>query len=91
MNGIIDNGSYHDAYLEGINVTYEYNDFGALRTGSNGTLIKDRSANTIVRYNDFSGPGYMLMLENTENYQYTVLAAVASRFSGVCLQERIQQ
>ena len=49
-------GSYleHNVYCEANGITYEYNDFGPLRSGSAGAELKDRSAGAVIAYNYFS-------------------------------------
>jgi hypothetical protein len=72
-NHIYDNGkedSYleHNTYLEGINTVYEFNRYGALRSGSRGGALKDRGAGTIIRYNSICGGARLLDLVETQNY-----------------------
>ncbi|MCF6300753.1 MAG: right-handed parallel beta-helix repeat-containing protein, partial [Proteobacteria bacterium] len=50
-NGIVDRILEHNTYTSGIDVTYQYNRFGPLRTGAGGNNLKDRSAGLVVRYN----------------------------------------
>ena len=46
----------HNTYCEANFITYEFNRYGALRSGAGGNNLKDRSANCVVRYNwIFSG------------------------------------
>ncbi len=42
----------HNIYVESDGAIYQYNRFGPLRKGCHGTMIKDRSAGTIIRYNE---------------------------------------
>ena len=50
-----DNGwSEHNVYVECDRVVYQYNRFGPLRPGCHGVMIKDRSAGTVIRYNEFA-------------------------------------
>ncbi len=42
----------HNVYIESDGAVYQYNRFGPLRAGCHGTMIKDRSAGTIIRYNE---------------------------------------
>ncbi|MCX6381943.1 MAG: Ig-like domain repeat protein [Armatimonadetes bacterium] len=42
----------HNIYIESDGAVYQYNRFGPLRAGCHGTMIKDRSAGTIIRYNE---------------------------------------
>lgn len=55
-NHIFDNGNpgsafHHNTYTSGIGIVYQFNRFGALRTGADGNNLKDRSAGLVVRYN----------------------------------------
>jgi len=50
-NGIVGSAFQHNNYTAAIGITFQYNRFGALRTGANGNNLKDRSAGTVVRYN----------------------------------------
>ncbi len=50
-NGIVGSAFQHNNYTAAISITFQYNRFGALRTGANGNALKDRSAGTVVRYN----------------------------------------
>ncbi len=42
----------HNIYVESDGAVYQYNRFGPLRAGCHGAMIKDRSAGTIIRYNE---------------------------------------
>jgi len=48
-------GSYyeHNAYIQAIDTLYEGNFFGAVRSGAEGSTLKDRAASTTARYNYF--------------------------------------
>ena len=55
-NSIYDNGNVgsifeHNTYTEALGITYQFNRFGALRSGAGGNNLKDRSAGLVVRYN----------------------------------------
>lgn len=50
-NGIVGSAFQHNNYTAAIGITFQYNRFGALRTGANGNNLKDRSAGLVVRYN----------------------------------------
>lgn len=41
----------HNAYTEALGMIYQFNRFGALRSGAGGNNLKDRSAGLVVRYN----------------------------------------
>jgi hypothetical protein len=71
-NYIYDNGNVarifeHNTYTAGINVTYQYNRFGPLRSGAGGNNLKDRSAGLKVRYNWIESGNRQLDLVDAED------------------------
>ncbi len=71
-NWILDNGiegSYyqHNTYTAAIYLTYQFNRFGALRTGCGGNNLKDRSAGLVVRYNWIEDGNRQLDLVDAED------------------------
>lgn len=54
-NGISGSILQHNNYTAAINITFQYNRFGPLRSGSSGVNLKDRSAGLVVRYNWIEG------------------------------------
>jgi len=71
-NHIYDNGNVgrifeHNTYTAGINVTYQYNRFGPLRSGAEGNNLKDRSAGLVVRYNWIESGNRQLDLVDAED------------------------
>ena len=72
-NGTINNFSVHNTYLEGINTVYQFNKYGPLRAGANGSGMKDRGAGTVIRYNSIQGGGHLIDLVETSNYVATIL------------------
>ena len=66
-NGV--SGSYleHNSYCEVNGITYEYNDYGPLRSGSQGAELKDRSAGTVISYNYFTPAATILDLVDAED------------------------
>lgn len=56
----------HNAYTESDGIVYEGNRFGPLREAALGTNIKDRSADTIIRYNWVEGGNRALDLVEPE-------------------------
>jgi len=50
--GVTNGYAEHNIYIESDGAVYQYNKFGPLRAGCHGTMIKDRSAGTIIRYNE---------------------------------------
>jgi hypothetical protein len=68
-NGTVASTQQHNSYVEGINVTYQYNKYGPLRSSSAGGGLKDRGAGTIIRYNWLEGGGHLIDLVEAQNYQ----------------------
>ena len=71
-NHIYDNGNTgslfeHNSYTAAINITYQYNWFGPLRSGASGNNLKDRSAGLVVRYNWIEGGNRQLDLVEGED------------------------
>lgn len=54
-NGIVGSIFQHNNYTAAINITFQYNRFGPLRSGAPGVNLKDRSAGLVVRYNWIEG------------------------------------
>ncbi len=50
-NGNVGSAFHHNTYTSAQGIVYQYNRFGALRTGADGNNLKDRSAGLLVRYN----------------------------------------
>ena len=76
-NYIYDNGNVgsiyeHNTYTECINITYQYNRFGPLRSGAGGNNLKDRSAGLVVRYNWIESGNRQLDLVDAEGSQVLV-------------------
>ena len=65
-------GSYleHNSYCEVNGITYQYNEYGPLRSGSAGAELKDRSAGTVIRDNYFSPAAAILDLVDAEDSNY---------------------
>ncbi|MBK8504164.1 MAG: polysaccharide-degrading enzyme [Saprospiraceae bacterium] len=71
-NYIYDNGNdgsiyEHNTYTAAINITYQFNRFGSLRTGAGGNNLKDRSAGLVVRYNWIESGNRQLDLVDAED------------------------
>lgn len=66
-NGVSGSAFYHNSYTAGINITFQYNRFGSMRSGANGNALKDRSAGTIVRYNWIEGGNRQLDLVEADD------------------------
>lgn len=65
-NGTPNGASEHNIYTEGVNFTFQYNLLGPLRPTSLGANLKDRSAGTVIRYNDIYGGGHLLDLVHAQ-------------------------
>ena len=66
-NGIENSIYQHNTYTAGINITYQYNRFGALRDGAGGNNLKDRYAGLVVRYNWLESGNRQLDLVDAED------------------------
>jgi len=51
----VSNDRHHNIYTEAVGMVIQYNDLGPLRQGSLGSILKDRSAGTVIRYNRIAG------------------------------------
>lgn len=52
IQGLSNGYAEHNIYIESDGAVYQYNRFGPLRPGCHGVMIKDRSAGTVIRYNE---------------------------------------
>ena len=52
-NGQVSSYSVHGLYIQAIGATYQYNRFGPMATGAEGTTLKERVAGSVIRYNWF--------------------------------------
>ena len=66
-NGVPNQYLEHNVYSEAVGITYQYNNFGPLRAGAQGSNLKDRSAGTVIRYNYFAPGGHILDLVDPED------------------------
>ena len=71
-NGIDGSFYEHNTYTAAIDITYEYNRFGPLRSGALGNNLKDRSAGLVVRYNWIESGNRQLDLVDAEDSQVLV-------------------
>ncbi len=71
-NGIVGRIYEHNTYTAAINITYQFNRFGPLRTGADGNNLKDRSAGLVVRYNWIESGNRQLDLVDAEDSQVLV-------------------
>jgi hypothetical protein len=67
-NGESGNQGQHNIYTEAQGVTFEYNYVGSLAANAGANILKDRSSNTVIRYNYFYGgnSGHILDLVESE-------------------------
>lgn len=65
-NGIPRSVYEHNVYSEANGITFEHNYLGNLRKGAFGNNLKDRSANTVIRYNYIDGGNRLLDLVDSE-------------------------
>lgn len=66
-NGNSGSAFEHNNYTAAIGITFQYNRFGPLRSGSVGVGLKDRSAGTVIRYNWIEGGNRNLDLVDGED------------------------
>lgn len=66
-NGIVGSILQHNNYTAAINITFQYNRFGPLRSGAPGVNLKDRSAGLVVRYNWIEGGNRTIDMVNGED------------------------
>lgn len=74
-NAVIGNESRHQAYLQGIDITVQFNYFGQMRTTASavapGNQLKTRAAGLVVRYNYFlNGARAIDMVEAEEHITF---------------------
>jgi len=50
-NGVVDSYYEHNVYTQVAAITFEGNRIGRLRSGAEGSSLKDRSSSTVIRYN----------------------------------------
>ena len=69
-NGVVGSDQEHSIYTQASGITFQYNRINALRAGSGGIALKDRSANTVIRYNWIvSGARTIDLVEPEDSYQ----------------------
>jgi hypothetical protein len=67
-NGVVGDGGIHTAYIQSIDVVYEFNRFGPLRAGATGNSLKDRSVGAVIRYNRVEDGARALDLVEAEDF-----------------------
>lgn len=71
-NGIVGSFYEHNTYTAAIDITYQFNRFGPLRSGADGNNLKDRSAGLVVRYNWIESGNRQLDLVDAEDSEVLV-------------------
>jgi hypothetical protein len=74
-NGIVGDDHMHSSYTQSHGVVYEFNHYGALRSGALGNSIKDRSVGTVVRYNRIEDGAHAIDLVEAEDFPYAIAQA----------------
>ena len=73
-NGVTNNYTIHQTYVQSQGVVYEFNRFGPLRSGATGNAIKDRSTGVVIRYNRIEDGARALDLVEAEDMPNTAKA-----------------
>jgi parallel beta-helix repeat protein len=73
-NGVVGDDHEHDTYIQSVNVVYEFNRYGPQRPNANGSALKDRSVNAVIRFNRIDGAARSLDLVEAEDYPETALS-----------------
>ncbi|MBU0484275.1 MAG: right-handed parallel beta-helix repeat-containing protein [Proteobacteria bacterium] len=69
-NGVVGSDQEHSIYTQASGITFQYNQIDALRPGAGGIALKDRSADTVIRYNWIvSGARTIDLVEPEDSYQ----------------------
>lgn len=66
-NGNVGSAFEHNTYTAALDITYQYNRFGPLRSGADGNALKDRSAGLVVRCNWIESGNRQLDLVDAED------------------------
>ena len=73
-NGVVGDVHQHNSYIQSIGVVYEFNQYGPLRSGALGNMIKDRSVGAVVRYNKLTEGAHSIDLVEAEDYATTAVS-----------------
>ncbi|MCB9932813.1 MAG: fibronectin type III domain-containing protein [Planctomycetes bacterium] len=79
-NGIVSSAFEHNSYCESAGIVYEYNRYGPTRSGAIGNNLKDRSANSVVRYNWIEAGNRQLDLVEADGSGINTLAGYDSTY-----------
>ncbi|MDH5765413.1 MAG: hypothetical protein OEZ38_05290 [Gammaproteobacteria bacterium] len=64
---------HHNIYTQASGIVFQYNHFGRLRPGAGGSVLKDRSGGTIIRFNWVeTGARVLDLVDPEEAYDYLV-------------------
>lgn len=66
-NGNVGSDREHNTYIEAIDTTYRFNDYGDLRAGALGAGLKDRSVGTVIECNRIVGGAHQVQLPEAQN------------------------
>lgn len=78
-NGISGDDHMHSSYIQSHGVIFEFNRYGAMRSGALGNSIKDRSVGTVVRYNRIEAGARAIDLVEAEDFPNYAKAQAAYR------------
>ncbi|HET7774664.1 MAG TPA: right-handed parallel beta-helix repeat-containing protein [Burkholderiaceae bacterium] len=70
-NGVVGDDHEHNSYVQSLNVVYEFNRYGPLRSGALGSALKDRSIGVTIRYNRIEEGARSLDLVEAEDAPLT--------------------
>jgi hypothetical protein len=75
-NGVVGQFTQHQSYTEALGALIEGNRYGPVRTGMNGSQLKDRSSGSVIRYNSIEAPpnGWVLDLVEPQEAAPVLLA-----------------
>jgi hypothetical protein len=79
-NGIDGSIYQHNNYTEAMNITFQFNRFGPLRSGCLGNNLKDRSAGTVIRFNWIEAGNRTMDLVDSGNQELLDSAAYRNTF-----------
>ena len=69
-NGVVGSDQEHNIYTQVAGITFQYNRIGPMRAHSGGIALKDRSADTVIRYNWIeSGARTLDLVEPEDSYE----------------------
>lgn len=73
-NGIVNSDQQHNIYTQVAGITFQYNRIGRMRANSGGSALKDRSSNTVIRYNYIESGARTLDLVEPEDSHMILMA-----------------